>query len=270
MPAVPCVSWATQSSALGSCPVHEEDPCCDPTSELPTSQRVIQQSFFHQELGTFPLGQSLSGAERQVQNIPPTLDRETFGCVYTLLLVQLPLAVILCWHLPVYFPLLQIPPGWAAQDRSTPPLSSAASPGYLWSQLWLIFLHPCRISLTQAKKRSNPFEARRQQSQLIFSSEICAEIVHASHPQTTGVVVTTPSTKHFFWDLLHQGSVFLIFKQLHLVFSEQLTWSYSPFMQIKALEVFVLQLQRKSWAEGEILQQNRAGRSQGNCLNSSL
>lgn len=46
--------------------------------------------------GTCPSGQSLSGAERQVQHIPPTLDTETFGCIYTLLLVQLPLAMRCC------------------------------------------------------------------------------------------------------------------------------------------------------------------------------
>lgn len=88
-------------------------------------------------------------------------------------------------------------PTWLSspgQEHSTP---SAASPGYLCSQLWIICLHLCRISLTQPKKGSNPFEARRQRSQLISFSEIYAEIVHASHPQTTGLVVTTPSTKLF-------------------------------------------------------------------------
>lgn len=36
-----------------------------------------------------------------------------------------------------------------------------------------------------------------------------------------------PALRYFFWDLLHQGSGFLICKQLHLVFGEQLEWSCS-------------------------------------------
>lgn len=92
-------------------------------------------------------------------------------------------------------------------------------------------------------------------------------MVPALKPQ--GWLLLHPAQSCFFWDLLHQGSGFLIFKKLHLGFSEELEWSYSPFMQRKALEVFVLQFQRKNRAAGEILKQNRAGRSQGNCLEKS-
>lgn len=202
------------------------------------SQRGIQQSFSHQELGTFPFGQSLSGAGRQVQHIPPTLDRETFACVYTLVLVQLPLAVMLCWHLPVYFPLLQIPPGWAAQDRSTPPLllplqvtsapSCESSVSISAESHW----HSLRKEATPLRQEGNKVNSSRFQKYMQKLS-----MLPTLKPQ--GWLLLHPALSYFFWDLLHQGSGFLIFKQLHLVISEQLEWSYSPFMQRKALEVFV-------------------------------
>lgn len=40
-----------------------------------------------------------------------------------------------------------------------------------------------------------------------------------------GWLLLHPALRYFFWDLLHQGSGFLICKQLHLIFSEQLECS---------------------------------------------
>lgn len=221
MSAVTCVSQGPQSSALGSCPVHEENPCCDP----PASRRVIQQSFFHQEL--VPQDRAFQEQRSRCSTFHPhwtgrPLVVFTPSCLCNSHLqwcrVDIHLFIFLCCKSH----LAEQPWTWALHPFLLLPLQVTSGPSCESSVSISAEFHWHR-----PRKEATPWrqEGNKDNSPVFQKNMQKFSMLPTLKPQ--GWLLLHPALRYFFWDLLHQGSGFLICKQLHLVFSEQLEWSCS-------------------------------------------
>lgn len=170
--------------------MHKEEPCWDPSRDLPAAQRVIQQSFFHQEL--VPFRSREAGAAHSTHAgqgdlwlclhpsvcATPTCSEAvlTSTCLFSFAANPTWLSSPGHEHSTPFFCCLSRLPLVPAGNRLSPSLQNLTDTG---------------------QERKQSLRGKKATNHLICFSEIHAEIGHASHPQTTGVVVTTPSTKLF-------------------------------------------------------------------------